>query len=169
MLFMLHGALFLNLKTEGELQVNVQKFALRLATILIIMWAGVTNLTLIFVPVVADAVRKNPILFVNQIFSIAGLWLIVFGLIRKYEGRAFMGSLLFIATMVLNYALGTFPNLVKSSIDPAASLTISSSSSSLTMHIIVGIALAGIPLFLLYCGYTYRVFKGKVQLDSMSY
>lgn len=168
-LFMLHGALFLNIKTEGALQARVQRFSIRLVMLLIIAWAVMTNLTLIFVPFVADTIRQQPLLFINELLSIGGLWLIVHGLIKKYEGRAFIGSLLFIASMVINYAFGTFPNLVKSSIDPAASLTLYNSSSSLTMHILFGIAVAGIPLFLLYCGYAYKVFKGKVQLDSMSY
>lgn len=57
----------------------------------------------------------------------------------------------------------------------ATSLTINpitvynASSSPITLKVLLIIACIGVPLFLLYLFYAYKVFKGKVQLDSMSY
>ncbi len=170
LLLMVHGALYLNMKTEGDLQRRVQKILYPLLTLFIALWAVVTHVTLVFEPSVANVIRHAPLFFINELVAIAGLIGIVTALRNQHEGRAFLSSFLFIGSQIANFAFGTYPYLIKSTISDAFSQTLyNSSSSSYTMHILIGMAIAGVPLFLFYCIYTYRVFRGKVELDTMSY
>jgi cytochrome d ubiquinol oxidase subunit II len=60
-----------------------------------------------------------------------------------------------------------FPNLVKASNDPSLSLTIfNASSSELTLKVMLIIALIGMPIVIGYTIYLYKVFKGKVQIET---
>lgn len=170
LLLMVHGGLYLNMKTEGMLQERVQKILYNILTLFIAFWAIITHLTLVFAPNVGDIIRSANFFFVNELIAITGLVAIVTNLRKGNEGRAFLSSFIFIASQVANFALGTFPYIVRSTLTESASMTIyNSSASELTMHILFGIALLGIPLIIFYGIYTYRVFRGKVTLDSMSY
>jgi cytochrome d ubiquinol oxidase subunit II len=67
-------------------------------------------------------------------------------------------------------ALEVFPTLLLASNDPANSITISNAASSLkTMKILLLIAGIGTPLVGAYTLFVFWTFKGKVQLDEMSY
>ncbi len=170
LLLMVHGGLYLNMKTEGMLQERVQKILYNLLTLFVAFWAIITHMTLVFAPNVADIIRSSNLFFINEIVAICGLAAIVTNLRKGNAGRAFLSSFIFIASQVANFALGTFPYIVRSTLTDSASMTIyNSSASDLTMHILLGIALLGIPLIVFYGLYTYRVFRGKVTLDSMSY
>ncbi len=171
LMFMLHGALYLNLKLEGSLQIKVQEWIGKLYILFLAMWISVTMATLVFETHVTEMVRAHPELFLIEFIGIIGLVLLPKFVAEKKEGWAFISSTIVIASMVLNYAIGTFPALVPSSILPEEnSLTLfNSSASSLTMHILFAIAVIGVPFFLMYCAYAFKVFKGKVEIDSMSY
>ncbi|MFI5334431.1 MAG: cytochrome d ubiquinol oxidase subunit II, partial [Chlamydiales bacterium] len=57
-----------------------------------------------------------------------------------------------------------------STIDPAFSLTLYNSSVTETALLVLTIvSLSGFPLTFFYGAYLYRVFRGKVKLDSSSY
>ncbi len=171
-MFMIHGALFLNMKLEGSLQQKVQGWTNNiLYPLFLTAWISITMATLVFEPKVTQLMRDAPWLFAVEILGVAGIVLIPKFMNAKREGFAFISSTLVIASMVINYAVGTFPAIIRSTIDPVNnSLTIyNSSSSQLTLQILIGIALVGVPLFILYCAYAFRIFRGKVELDSMSY
>ena len=58
---------------------------------------------------------------------------------------------------------GLFPNLLPSSLDPAASMTVTNSSSStLTLEIMLGVALVMVPIVIIYQTMAYKFFSGKV-------
>jgi cytochrome bd ubiquinol oxidase subunit II len=169
LLFMLHGALFLNLKTEGKLQKRVQLWLQNIHLIFFFVWGIVTILTLIYEAEMADMYRNKPITLSIVIMALVGLTLIPKFVSKKWEGRAFLSSFLIIGSLVMTYALGTFPAIVKTC-PKENSLTIyNSAASALTLEILLYFALLGVPLILLYAIFVYRVFKGKVALDTMSY
>jgi cytochrome bd ubiquinol oxidase subunit II len=168
-LFMLHGALYLNMKTTGELKEKIERWLQILAWCFVFIWALITTLTLIYEPIMAEIYRQKPSHYGIVLLGLVGIVGIPFFLSIKRDGFAFLSSFLIIASLLLNYALGTYPDVVKTTTD-AYSLTIyNSSASELTLKILLGFALAGIPLFILYSFYTYKVFRGKVELDTMSY
>lgn len=60
-----------------------------------------------------------------------------------------------------------FPYLVKESNDPSLSLTIyNASSSELTLKVMLIIALVGMPIVIGYTIYFYKVFKGKILIET---
>ncbi len=87
----------------------------------------------------------------------------------KYS-RAFFLSCCAIALLMLHFALGNFPYLVYSTPYAENGLTIyNASSSPKTLGLMLVIAAVGVPLVLLYTGFIYWTFRGKVRLDSSSY
>ncbi len=170
-LFMLHGALYLNMKTEGALQEKVTRWLHTLYSTFLLLWSLITVLTLIYEPQMTEIYRQYPLFLLLPIFGTAGIALMPAFIARKRAGLAFLSSFLIIGSLVGNLIMGMFPNLVRSSIDPSyPALTIyNASASPLTMNILVLIAALGVPLFFLYLIATYKVFTGKVELDSMSY
>jgi cytochrome bd ubiquinol oxidase subunit II len=71
-----------------------------------------------------------------------------------------------IALLILSVAVGLYPNLLLSTINPNYNLTASETS---TLAITLIIADIGIPLVLLYTGGVYYFFKSKVKLERESY
>ncbi|MGR3951860.1 MAG: cytochrome d ubiquinol oxidase subunit II [Chlamydia sp.] len=170
-MFMLHGALYLHVKLEGEVQEKIEGWIEVLYRVFLVLWISITMATLVFETQVTDMMRSHPALFLIEFIGIIGLVLLPKYTAKKESGKAFISSTVVIASMVINYAIGTFPNIIISSVNSDSnSLTIfNSSASSLTMHVLSIIAIIGVPFFLMYCTYTFKVFQGKVTIDSMSY
>ncbi|MCB0132348.1 MAG: cytochrome d ubiquinol oxidase subunit II, partial [Caldilineaceae bacterium] len=83
---------------------------------------------------------------------------------------AFLLSSAMIAGLLFSAAVGLYPNLLISLIDPAYHLTIfNAASAPNTLVVMLVIALIGMPFVLLYTGGVYYIFRGKVQLRSNSY
>lgn len=189
-LFMLHGAVYLMRKTEGELQNLVRKWAFRAFWIFIVFYFVVTAYTLYLKPqmvanfsfgMVQGDFDKHPLIIDNQYLISIVAWLVVIlnflailnihrNLVKKNELPAFISSALSIAALISLFALGIFPNLMISSIDPAYSLDIYNASSSLkTLKIMFFVALVGVPFVLSYTIAIYWVFRGKTKLGENSY
>ena len=63
-----------------------------------------------------------------------------------------------------------FPLLIPSTLDPDGGMTlVEAASSPKTLKLLLTITAIGTPLVLLYFTFVYRVFKGPVKLDDMSY
>jgi cytochrome bd ubiquinol oxidase subunit II len=169
-LFMLHGSLYLTLKTVGPLHERLRRWSLRLFTLFVVFWVILNLVTTMYQGQVTEFISNKPAFYplaLLGLIAITSLWV---SLKKRCDGWAFISSCMVILSLVLLYSLGTFPNLVRSSLGEAYSLTCFNSSSTLfTLKILLGIAFAGIPLFMLYAAYTYKVFRGKVELDTMSY
>ena len=66
--------------------------------------------------------------------------------------------------------LSLYPNIVPSFPNPANSLTVENASSSpKTLGIMALVAVVGVPIILVYTGWVYWMFRGKVKLDETSY
>lgn len=62
-----------------------------------------------------------------------------------------------------------FPNLIRAT-DPAYSITISGAANSdLTLAIMLGIACIGVPLVLVYHVIAYRIFRGRLEREDLTY
>lgn len=170
-LFALHGAIYLVMKTEGELQESLKKWIPPAMIFFIMAYVVTTMATLIYNPHMIARIQARPYLFAIVLANILTIANIPRLEHRKSYGWAFIFSCLNICLLLTLFAIGTFPDVVRSSVSPATnSITILSASASLktlkVLTIIVGI---GLPFVFLYGFFVYRIFKGKVKLDHMSY
>lgn len=169
-LFMMHGAIYILLKTEGELHDKVRGWIRNAIIFFVICYFTTTMMTLLYVPHMTDAIQGSPWLFVVPLLNL----LAVANIPREvYHGRDFRAFLSSCAAMVLLLALfgiGTYPYMIYSNPFPEFSLTIyNGASSPTTLKIMLIIAALGVPLVLAYTASIYWIFRGKVKIDSTSY
>lgn len=169
--FMMHGSLYLVMKTEGEFHKRVRCWAHRAIWTFLVLWLVSTVATFVLHPHMTNPFFKTPILMICPLLSFVAIFGILYALRKEYDGIAFLCSCLSILFLLLLFVIGTFPNIAYSTINPEQnSLTFMNSSvSELALWILAGVALTGVPLSFFYFPYIYKVFKGKIKIDSMSY
>jgi cytochrome bd ubiquinol oxidase subunit II len=166
----IHGALYLAVKTEGDLQLRARSIAQR-------GWVALVLLTLVSLPAsmfvrqdTLDNYRAFPVAFAVPVIVLLALGgMIVFS--RKGDDRkAFGSSCVYLAVMLVGAAAGLYPRLLPSSNDPKMDITIAKALSG--PHALqVGLIwwVPGMMLALLYFGIVYRMFRGKVSASSADY
>ena len=169
-LFVMHGSIYLYLKTEGDLQRRVHDWIWRTFGFFLIVYVLTTIFTLVRVPQAVYNFEHYPIAWVIVVLNVLAIANIPRAV---YLGRplyAFISSCCTIAALVFLLAIAVFPNLVVSTIDPAYSLDIyNGASSQKTLGIMAVIALIGMPIVLSYTAVIYWTFRGKVELGKFSY
>ena len=168
MLFLLHGALFLSLKTEGELRDRARKVAQ-------IIGAWTSAVLLLFVILsyfytdLFSARGINP----GMIPILAGMALLSvhFFLKADRDGWAFVMTGLTITLSTITVFMSLYPNVMISSLDPEWSLTIyNAASNAYTLKVMTIVALTTIPFILAYQAWTYWVFRKRVSAsDHLDY
>lgn len=161
-LFILHGALFLELKTDGVVQERVRRTARR-------FWLPVTLLAVAFV---AFSAFETDILSRLNVVNIAGLVIAVgallvtgYSIFQQRYGRAFLGTGLTILGIVALIFGTLFPRVMPSSL--GFDLTIyNASSSAYTLQVMTVIALTLVPIVLAYQGWSYWVFRKRLTSES---
>jgi cytochrome d ubiquinol oxidase subunit II len=164
-----HGAIYLALKTEGDLQLRARRAAnvLIVAFIVLVVLTGLA--TAIFQPHLTQPYRQIWPLVV-PLAAVIAIANIVRENRRHNETAAFISSCAGIALLLASVGLGQFPAVLTSSLNAANSLTISNSmSSQLTLTVMLVMALIGMPLVLAYTVGVYWLFRGKVRLGERSY
>lgn len=170
LLFAMHGAIYLVMKTEGELHEIVRGWVPRLIGCFLAAYIMFNMYTLVEVPHVLETVRVRPYIFIVMALAV----LVILNIPREFhKGRdfnAFLSSCLGMALMMAAFGFTYFPNMVYSSPLPENSLTvINAASSQKTLGIMLIIACIGVPLVLTYTACIYYIFRGKTKLTSHSY
>ena len=170
-LFMMHGVIYLLMKTEGGLHDSLKKWTTRIIVIFICWYLAMSVATLFYRPYMIKAMVTYPLLFLVPLAALITILFIPFQIKRQRNGWGFILSCLSILLLIVLFGLGTYPVMVRSSIDPEQfSLTLfNSASSALTLKVLLIIVIIGVPLVLAYGFYIYRIFRGKVKLDASSY
>lgn len=169
-LFMMHGAIYGVLKTEGELQKTIKSWVNNTIIFFVITYVTTTMATLIYVPHMIDSFKEQPLFFVVAMLNMLAIANIPREIYKGNELRAFVSSAASIAALLALFAIGIFPNIVASTIKPEYSLTVfNAASSQKTLEIMFIMALIGIPFVLAYTISIYWIFRGKVKIDNMSY
>lgn len=169
-LLTLHGAIFLIMKTEGEMKQNISGIVKKLIFIFISLYAITTVSTFIYQPHLLEVFFRNIWLGVIPVITL----LLVLNIPREIhfgrELKAFLSSSGTIALLISLVAIGIYPNLVISDPVPQNSLNIyNSASSKNTLTTMLIIACIGAPLVLSYTIAVYWIFRGKVKIDKNSY
>jgi cytochrome d ubiquinol oxidase subunit II len=169
-LFAMHGAIYLAMKTEGELQARVRRWIQPAIIAFVICYATTTMATLLYVPHMTDRMRANPALFPVALLSMLAIANIPREIHHGRDFRAFLSSSAAMVTLLALFGIGMYPDLVFSSPAAEHSLNVYNSSSSIrTLRNMLIIAALGLPLVLAYTVSIYWIFRGKVKLDAGSY
>jgi cytochrome d ubiquinol oxidase subunit II len=155
LLFVTHGAVFLALKTEGEIRDRANRAA----------WLVGLPTALVAVAFLAwvRLIRGDALSIAAAVLA-AGAFVGGIAANRlRHEGWAFVGTAVAIALAVVSLFAALFPEVMPSSTDPAFSLTISNASSTTyTLTIMTIVAVVFFPIVLIYQGWTYWVFRRRV-------
>lgn len=165
LLFALHGAVFLALKTTGDLAGRARDTALRLAWPTAAAVAGFLAWTYVDAVPAARAVSVAAIAL-GATGAAAAVWALVR---READGWAFATNGVVIGLFTLTFFLGLYPRVLVSSIDPSYSLTIHTAASSpYTLKVMSWVALAFTPFVLGYQAWSYWVFRKRLMRPAAS-
>ena len=156
-LFVTHGAVFLALKTEGDIRVRANKVAGQtglVAAVLAVVFGLWTQLVY----------SNNPISWLPLALAVVA-WVATLGMNRLgREGWAFVTSAVTMGMVVLFLFTCLYPNVMPSTLDPAATLTIhNASSTEYTLRLMTWVAVVFTPIVLVYQAWTYWVFRKRLS------
>lgn len=165
-----HGAIYLSMKADGELLVRVKRWVPRLMIIFFVLNTLLVALTVVLHETVANRYLQQPWLVILPAAGLASVivaWLMIR---RERYFIAFLFSSAMIAGLLLSAAVGLYPNMLLSTLDPTYNLTIfNASSAPNTLGVMLVMALIGMPFVLLYTAGVYYIFRGRVRLGPSSY
>jgi cytochrome bd ubiquinol oxidase subunit II len=159
--FMLHGAIFLSLKTTGELYEKSHRMASRLwlPTVLVLV------VFVVFTYFQTDILTKlgvnpGPVPVLAAVTVLAAAWFLK----QKRDGWAFAMTATGIAASITSLFLILYPRVMISSLNPDWSLTIyNASSSPYTLQVMTIVAVIFIPVVLAYQAWSYWVFRKRIE------
>jgi cytochrome d ubiquinol oxidase subunit II len=163
--FLMHGAAYAALKSEGALLERARRSGRTLAAV----FAGAFVLAFVAVLIYLPASAKSVAAWIFSVIVWTSLVLFAAATKAGRDGRAFVfSSTAFLGLWGMIGAIH-YPNLVRAT-DPALSLTVANASSSaLTLKVMLIIALVGMPIVIGYTIFAFRVFKGKVRPGAEGY
>jgi cytochrome d ubiquinol oxidase subunit II len=169
-LLMMHGAIYVVLKTEGALHDKFRRWATNGIIFFVICYAVATMVTLIYVPHMTTYMKEYPALFGVVLLNLLAIANIPREFRHRRDWRAFLSSSASVVALLVLFGIGVYPHLVLSNPDPQNSLTIyNAASSQKTLWIMLLIAILGLPFVLAYTVTIHWIFRGKVKLDRASY
>ena len=161
LIFCMHGALWLALKSEGDIHERAVGAAQ-------VVWPLVLAVALLFLALTAFYTNlyanyaEHPTLLIFPILAVASLLTVRVMIWADNLLGAWFFSALFIITVTFFGVLGMYPGIIISSIDPAYSVTVfNGASSQLTLKIMLGVTLCCIPVVIAYQAWVYYTFAHK--------
>ncbi|MBI5273996.1 MAG: cytochrome d ubiquinol oxidase subunit II [Chlamydiales bacterium] len=170
-LFMMHGLVFLLMKTEGSLHDKIRTWISPIMIFFAITYIIVSIMTMMYVPHMIERMQAYPVLYLVPLLTLGFIVLVPVLVSRKYDGTAFGFSCAAIIGLFSLFGIGTFPDIIRSITNPNLySITfMNASAGRITLEVFLTIVVIGIPLVFAYGIWIYRVFRGKVKIDSSSY
>ena len=160
MIFLTHGAIYLALKTEGDIRERAGALASKLSIVTVVVagtfavWAQV-------------AYSRNTWTWAAVVLAAAALVGVVVATRLRREGWAFLLSAVAIVGAVVLIFGSLYPNVMPAFVT-ANSLTVTNaSSSSYTLTVMTWVAVILTPIVLLYQGWTYWVFRKRISVTSI--
>ncbi len=159
-IFFAHGALFLEMKTDGEIRTRAQAVAVKAMPVAALLGTGFLIWTL------ARQDSLNALTAITAAVAVAGL-LAACLYARTQPVRAFAGTAIAIAFYFITQFIDLFPHTMISSLDSAYDMTLNASSSShYTLVVMTVVAGLLVPVVLLYQGWTYWVFRQRLSAED---
>ncbi len=168
--FVMHGSIYLFLKTEGDLQKRMHSWMWKTFGTFLVMYMLTTIFTLVKHPQATENFQHHPWLWVVVLLNVLAIANIPRAIYLNRPFYAFISSAATIAALVSLFGAALFPNIVVSSLNPDWNLTIyNAASSQKTLKIMRIMAFLGMPFVLTYTAVIYWIFRGKVSLNKFSY
>ncbi|ANA40379.1 MULTISPECIES: cytochrome d ubiquinol oxidase subunit II [Geobacter] len=162
LLFTVHGALYLSVKSVGDLSARAKGVADKVWPALLVVAVAFLAYTK-FATKLYDNYLSQPVLFIVPLLAVAGLVGTRLFSAKGATLAAFAASCVTVLMVAATGVAGLFPNLIPSSLDPAYSLTIfNSSSSPYTLKIMTAVAFIFVPIVIAYKIWVYRIFRAPV-------
>lgn len=169
-LFMLHGAIYLVMKTENRVYARLTVMVNNCSKFFILCFILSSMSTLIYIPHMTAEFKEHPALFILPLLAVLTVLNIKRNIDRRKYFTAFVFSCVITSILLILFAIGLYPNIVLSSTDPAYSISIyKAASSPKSLRIMLLIAAIGTPLVMAYTTFVFWTFRGKVKLNEMSY
>lgn len=163
--FIYHGAVYISLRTKGELMERAAKLSKNLSVINMLLWIAV----LIYTNFQTDLYSK-PLAVVLVVLSVISSLLAFYLVSKRKNGKAMIVNGLTTITAVGALFAGLFPRVMVSSINKSFDLTITNASSSpYTLKVMTIVAITLVPVVLLYQGWSYWVFRKRVTAKDLEY
>ena len=158
---LVHGAVFLALKTDGPVRLAARRFAARwspVAALPLLLWAGLVQLR--------SGTTATAVLWLVAALSVLVAW----ARVRvDREGQAFTAWALVMLASAATIFGAAYPVVVPSTIDAAFDVTISDASvSDYTLTVMTWAAAFGLPVVLGYQAWTYWVFRKRLSAEPAS-
>ncbi|MEU1647075.1 cytochrome d ubiquinol oxidase subunit II [Micromonospora zamorensis] len=159
-LFLTHGAVFLALKTTGDIRERAGALAVRLGVGAAVLAVGFLSWTL--------SIRSSAAAVVLAVgAALALLGGLAAARVRR-EGWAFAGTAVAIGLAVATLFAALFPNVLPSTLDAAGTLTATNAASTpYTLKIMTWVAVIFTPIVLAYQGWTYWVFRKRIGVANI--
>jgi len=155
-----HGALFLALKTDGPVRLRARAFALRwspVAALPLLAWAGLVHLR-----------YGTPVTGVLWVVAALAVLLTWMRIKLDREGQAFAGWALVLLASAATLFGAAYPVVIPSTVDPAFDLTVAQASvSEYTLTVMTWVAGVGLPVVLAYQAWTYWVFRKRLTAEPV--
>lgn len=159
-LFLFHGAIYIALKTRGDIRGEARAFAAK---------AGVVAIALVATFLVWSTVAygQGLISWIITAIAVAGVVYAWAMNARGAEGRAFAGTAVGIIAMSTSFFVSLFPNVIKA-IDPAYNLSIqAAASTSYTLTIMTISTVIFLPVVIAYQAWTFWVFRKRISTKNL--
>jgi cytochrome d ubiquinol oxidase subunit II len=161
LLFLVHGAIWIGMKTDGDLAKRAKALVPKLWMPLVAVAVLFLIFTYFATPLYGNFFAMPAFLLV-PVTAVAAL--LAVGLFKSSLVKAFAASCVTILMVVFTGVIGIFPNLLPSRLDPAYSLTaFNSSSSDYTLTIMTVVVVIFVPIVIAYQIWTYWIFRHPVS------
>ena len=168
MLFLVHGALWLAIKTPNGLGQKAQKTAKVLWPVMVVVAVAFLAATAFYTRLYENYLAM-PVLWLIPLASVAAMLVSRWMMTRKSWWKAWFASSAAILFCALFGVTGMYPNLLASSLDPAYSLNITNAASSpLTLKIMLGVALVMVPVVICYQAWAYHMFRHRLTDEDLA-
>ncbi len=163
-LFLGHGAIFLSLRTKGDLRERARTLARRVSALAAALLAGFLIWTTI------DQSSPGGVKISALVLAVAAVLLagaVPAVLAGDREGRAFALSAGAIALLFTSLFVSLYPDALPSTTSHAYDLALTAASSThYTQTVMTVVAIVFVPIVLVYQGWTYWVFRHRLGRDD---
>ncbi|MDK1360980.1 cytochrome d ubiquinol oxidase subunit II [Arthrobacter sp. zg-Y1219] len=157
---LVHACVFLALKTRGDIEVRARRAVVR--------WLPLGVLPMAVWAIVVQMQNGKALTLIPLVIAVVAVVLSWTMARRTRDGWSFIYMGLFLVAGVFTIFASLYPNVLPSTLDPAWNLTVDNASSSdYTLTVISWVSLFGLPLVVLYQGWTYWVFRKRITAEAI--